>query len=43
MSILTRLVAWLGRLSQGDRKSPHPDRMALRDWADLPAHHPECG
>lgn len=43
MSILPRLIAWLGRLSSRAAQAPHPDCMNLRDWADLPAHHPKCG
>jgi hypothetical protein len=23
-------------------RTPDPDNMSLRDWADLPAYHPRC-
>jgi hypothetical protein len=42
MSILARLMAWLGRALSSDRHTPEPDSMTLRDWADLPADHPLC-
>jgi hypothetical protein len=41
MSILARLLAWLGALSPA-RPSLDPDRLSVTDWADLPAHHPDC-
>lgn len=39
MSILARFRAWLGRFAT---PSPicDPGNFALRDWADLPTHHP---
>ncbi len=40
MSILARLLAWLGRTRV--RPTPHPDCMTVHDWADLPPHHPRC-
>lgn len=42
MSILARLLGWLG-LPTPRRTTPHPDALSLRDWADLPTHHPRCG
>ena len=42
MSILARLMAWLGRSLPATRPAPCPDQLPLRDWADLPAHHPRC-
>ncbi|SMQ85621.1 hypothetical protein SAMN06295905_2908 [Devosia lucknowensis] len=42
MSILARLLAWLGR-SVPSARSQNPDCMTLHDWADLPTHHPKCG
>lgn len=42
MSILSRLVAWLGRSRPSPRSTPQPDCMSLQDWADLPAYHPNC-
>lgn len=43
MSMLTRLLRWLGLRPSGARRpAPHPDTMSLRDWADLPPHHPLC-
>ncbi|WP_297579361.1 hypothetical protein [Devosia sp.] len=41
MSLLTRLLGWL-RLSAPSRHTPHPDCLSLREWADLPTHHPRC-
>lgn len=36
-NFLTRqLVAWLS----SDSKPLEPESMSLRDWADLPPHHP---
>ncbi|SFB99542.1 hypothetical protein [Devosia psychrophila] len=35
--ILNRLVA---ALFSSERIQPDPENMCLRDWADLPAHHP---
>lgn len=40
MSILARLLAWLGHSLAPERPTIHPDCMSLHDWADLPAHHP---
>lgn len=40
MSILTRLLARLRLWAQPRPAAPDPERLALRDWADLPAHHP---
>ncbi len=42
MSILARIKAWLG-LPAPSRPAIEPDTFALRDWADLPTHHPRCG
>lgn len=42
MSILARLVAWLGKPLPSPRPAPHPDCLTLHDWADLPVHHPSC-
>jgi len=42
MSILARLLAWLGRPVPPTRRTPNPDRMSMHDWADLPPHHPRC-
>jgi len=42
MSILARLLARLGRLLPAACRTPHPDQMSVRDWADLPAYHPCC-
>lgn len=42
MSILARLMAWLGRSAPTPRPTPQPDCMSLHDWADLPTHHPVC-
>jgi hypothetical protein len=42
MSILARLLAWLGRVRSSSRPAPDPDSMTLHDWADLPTHHPVC-
>lgn len=41
MSLLTRLAGWL-RLSAPRPHTPHPDCLDLREWADLPTHHPRC-
>jgi hypothetical protein len=43
MSILARLLAWLGRPVPAAPGPVNPDCMTLHDWADLPAHHPKCG
>lgn len=42
MSILARLLARLGRALPPARRPLNPDCMTLNDWADLPAHHPNC-
>jgi len=42
MSMLARLLTWLGQFRPAARHTPHPDCMTLHDWADLPAHHPGC-
>lgn len=42
MSILARLLAWLGRPVPTPPKTPDPEALSLRDWADLPPHHPRC-
>tara|TARA_R110002020_G_scaffold424468_1_gene633720 strand:+ start:5415 stop:5540 length:126 start_codon:yes stop_codon:yes gene_type:complete len=34
---MRRLIA---RTSPTSRALRHPDTLSLRDWADLPAHHP---
>lgn len=39
MSILSRIIA---RLFASKPQDPQPDRLPLRDWADLPAYHPRC-
>jgi hypothetical protein len=41
MSIIARLMAWLGLRSR-PASFTNPDCFALRDWADLPIHHPRC-
>ena len=41
MSILLRFVRRLmARLQPHETADVDPDMMPLRDWADLPAHHP---
>lgn len=37
IGIISRLVAQLFRR---ERPTLGPEDMSLRDWADLPAHHP---
>jgi len=41
---MSTLIQLLGRLFadlfSSDSISHDPDTMSLRDWADLPAHHP---
>lgn len=32
----------LAALFCGERHMPDPDTMSLREWADLPPHHPRC-
>lgn len=32
----------LATLFCGERHLPDPDTMSLREWADLPPHHPRC-
>jgi hypothetical protein len=39
MTLLRRLLA---RLRLRMRQTPHPDCLNLREWADLPVHHPRC-
>jgi hypothetical protein len=41
MSIIARLVAWLSAFAR-PASVANPDCLALRDWADLPTHHPRC-
>lgn len=41
MSSLLQLIGRLfAALSAAAPAQPDPDSMSLRDWADLPAHHP---
>lgn len=41
MSIIARLVRRLATpVVTRDRVATNPDTMSLRDWADLPPHHP---
>ncbi len=41
MSLIRRLLARL-RLVPRACTQTHPDCLNLRDWADLPTHHPCC-
>jgi hypothetical protein len=41
MTLLRRLLARL-RLPLRICQTPHPDCLNLREWADLPVHHPRC-
>ena len=41
MSSITHLMRRLvGRTVKAPRVAANPERMSLRDWADLPTHHP---
>lgn len=42
MSILARLLARLRPVARPPVSGPEPECMSLRDWADLPIHHPLC-
>lgn len=37
LQLIGRLVA---ALSAATPSAPDPESMSLRDWADLPSHHP---
>ncbi|WP_240231582.1 hypothetical protein [Devosia lacusdianchii] len=39
-SILTILSRLLAVFAPADRAPTDPDTLSLRDWADLPVHHP---
>lgn len=40
MSILGWLGTWLRLWAKPARRQQEADEMTLRDWADLPVHHP---
>ena len=43
MFVLAQLRQWFSRLLASSPPGPlEPERMSLRDWADLPPHHPLC-
>ncbi len=42
MSSFVRRFARLFTTPASPRQRPDPDTMPLRDWADLPVHHPYC-
>lgn len=37
LNLIRRLIAWLT-----ERDGPLAGSADLRDWADLPPHHPRC-
>lgn len=39
---LARFLSRLLRIGAARQPPRHPDEMSLRDWADLPPHHPRC-
>jgi hypothetical protein len=44
MFVLARLRQWLlPWFTLAAAPPPEPEAPGLRDWADLPPHHPVCG
>lgn len=41
-TMLERLARSLASLLTTRKALPDTDRMSLREWADLPIHHPIC-
>jgi hypothetical protein len=41
-NLLRTIAAWFALQSTARPTSTQPDDMSIRDWADLPPHHPLC-
>lgn len=41
-TVITLLGRLFAALLTAEAASVEPDSMSLRDWADLPAHHPSA-
>ncbi len=42
MSIISRILLALSALFEPPQEPSQVDSLSLRDWADLPVHHPRC-